>query len=249
MATNSLNGRVVLITGGSRGIGQALVSRLADAGATLAFTYFSSQAPAKELEEKLLAQGHKAKAYQSDATSYDQAEALVKAVVNDFSRLDVLINNAGITKDNLLLRMSEADWDTVQAANLKSCFNTTRHASRQFLRQRSGVVINISSVVGQAGNPGQANYVASKAGIIGMTKSVAQELGAIGVRCNAVAPGFIETEMTDKLDAKVREEYLKKIPLQRFGKVEEIADTCIFLASDASAYITGQVLGVNGGMY
>lgn len=240
--------KVALITGGTRGIGKAIVEQFAAAGAAVAFTYLSSEAAAQTLTHTLNTQGAKAKAYGSDASDFAAAEALITEVLKDFSKIDILINNAGITRDGLILRMQEGAWDEVQAANLKACFNTTRHLSRHFMRQRSGNIINISSIVGIKGNPGQSNYVASKAGIIGFTKSVAQELGSIGVRCNAIAPGFIQTDMTDKLDEKTLEQYKRMIPLRRVGTAQEVAQVCLFLASELSAYITGQTLQVDGGM-
>lgn len=243
-----LDGKVALITGGSRGIGAAIVQRFADEGAQVAFTYRSSAGPAERLAEKIEEEGGKAKAYQSDASSYEQAEALIKKVIEDFERIDILVNNAGITKDTLLLRMSEEMWDQVLETNLKSIFNLSKHIARPMMKQRAGSIINVSSIVGITGNPGQVNYAASKAGIFGLTKSVAKELGSRGIRCNAIAPGFIETDMTDELDEKVREAYLNSIPLKRLGRPEEVADLCVFLGSDRSTYITGQVLAVCGGL-
>ena len=242
-----LENKVALITGGSRGIGEAIVRRFAEQGASVAFTYLSSSEKADKIVADLTAQGATVKAYQSDASSFSAAETLVNEVVKDFGGIDVLINNAGVTKDNLMLRMSEAQWDTVLDSNLKSVFNMTKHVLRQMLK-KGGAIINMSSVVGVFGNAGQANYAASKAGIIGFTKSIAKEVGSRNVRCNAIAPGYIETEMTEVLDEKVKENFLSNIPLKRMGKGNEIADTCVFLASDMGAYITGQVLSVCGGL-
>ena len=242
-----LENKVALITGGSRGIGEAIVRRFAEQGAAVAFTYLSSSEKADKIVADLTAQGATVKAYQSDASSFSAAETLVNEVVKDFGGIDILINNAGVTKDNLMLRMSEAQWDTVMDSNLKSVFNMTKHVLRQMLK-KGGAIINMSSVVGVFGNAGQANYAASKAGIIGFTKSIAKEVGSRNVRCNAIAPGYIETEMTEVLDEKVKENFLSNIPLKRMGKSNEIADTCVFLASDMGAYITGQVLSVCGGL-
>lgn len=244
-----LEGKNVIITGASRGIGMGIAQVFADHGANIAFTYSSSEAPALQLEKELTAKGIKAKAYKSNAASFKEADELVLKVLEDFDgRIDVLINNAGITKDNLLMRMSEADFDTVIDINLKSVFNMTKAIQRTMLKQRKGSIINMSSVVGVKGNAGQTNYAASKAGMIGFTKSVALELGSRNIRCNAIAPGFIETEMTDKLDEKVVQGWRDGIPLKRGGTTEDIANACLFFASDLSAYVTGQVLNVDGGM-
>lgn len=243
-----LKDKNILITGGSRGIGKGIVETFADHGAQIGFTYHSSQQPADELVEQLNQKGTKAKAYKSDASNFEQAENLVKDFVEDFGSIDVLINNAGITKDNLLMRMNEDDFNRVVQTNLNSVFNLTKASLRPFLKQRSGSIINISSVVGLKGNPGQANYAASKSGIIGFTKSVALELGSRNVRANVVAPGFIETEMTEKLDEKTVQTWRDAIPLKRGGTPEDVANTCLYLASDLSAYVTGQVLQVDGGM-
>ncbi len=244
-----LQGKNVIITGASRGIGMGIAKVFADHGANIAFTYSSSEAPALALEKELTDKGVKAKAYKSNAASFSEAEALVTEVLNDFDGvIDVLINNAGITKDNLLMRMSEADFDTVIDINLKSVFNMTKAVQRTLLKQRKGSIINMSSVVGVKGNAGQTNYAASKAGMIGFTKSVALELGSRNIRCNAIAPGFIETEMTDKLDEKTVQGWRDGIPLKRGGTTEDIANACLFFASDLSAYVTGQVLNVDGGM-
>ena len=239
-----LDGKVALITGGSRGIGAALVRSLAAAGAKVAFTYRSSAGPAEALVEEL---GEQVKSYQSDAADFAAAETLVKSVIADLGGLDILINNAGVTRDTLMLRMNEEQWDTVMDNNLKSVFNLTKHALRSMMRG-GGSIINMSSIVGVQGNAGQANYAASKAGIIGFSKSIAKEMGSRNIRCNVIAPGFIETDMTDELSEKVREEYLANIPLRRFGTPEEIANTCIFLGSDMGSYINGQVISVDGGL-
>ena len=243
-----LEGKNVIVTGASRGIGKGIAEVFADHGANVAFTYSSSEGPALELEKELTSKGVKAKAYKSNAASYTESEALVAQVLEDFGGIDVLINNAGITKDNLLMRMGEEDFDSVIEINLKSVFNMTKAVQRTLLKQRNGSIINMSSVVGVKGNAGQANYAASKAGMIGFTKSIALELGSRNIRCNAIAPGFIETEMTAKLDEKVVQGWREGIPLKRGGSTEDIANACLFLASDLSAYITGQVLNVDGGM-
>lgn len=243
-----LEGKTALITGASRGIGRGIAKVFAAQGANVAFTYLSSVEKGQALEAELAAEGIKAKGYRSDAADFDQAQALADEVVKDFGQVDILINNAGITRDGLLMRMGKDQWDAVIKANLDSVFNLTKGIQRYMLKQRSGSIINMSSVVGIKGNAGQANYAASKAGIIGFTKSVALELGSRGIRCNAVAPGFIATEMTDSLDPKVLEGWLESIPLKRAGSVEDIANACLFLGSDLSSYVTGQVLSVNGGM-
>jgi 3-oxoacyl-[acyl-carrier protein] reductase len=241
-----LAGKTALITGASKGIGRAIAIRFAEQGANVAFTYLSSVEKGQALEAELQALGIKAKGYRSDASINAEAETLANEVVKEFGALDILVNNAGITKDGLLMRMSEDQWDSVINVNLKSVFNLTKAVMRQMMKQKNGSIINITSVVGIRGNAGQANYAASKAGIIGFTKSVALELGSRNIRSNAVAPGFIETEMTDDLANK--EEWLKGIPLKRGGAPEEVADCVVFLASDMSKYITGQVLQVDGGM-
>ncbi len=243
-----LEGKKVIITGASRGIGRGIATVFANHGADVAFTYSSSEGPAMELQNELTALGVMARAYKSDAASFEDCESLVAQVLEDFGGVDVLINNAGITRDNLLMRMSEADFDEVIATNLKSVFNMTKAIQRTLLKQRSGSIINISSVVGVKGNAGQANYAASKAGIIGFSKSMALELGSRNIRCNAIAPGFIETEMTQKLDEKTVQTWRDAIPLRRGGSPEDVANACLFLASDLSSYITGQVLNVDGGM-
>jgi 3-oxoacyl-[acyl-carrier protein] reductase len=243
-----LEGKVALITGASRGIGRGIALRFAEQGANVAFTYLSSVEKGEALAKELEAYGVKAKGYRSDAADFKAAEELVNAVVADFGTVDVLVNNAGITRDTLLMRMSEQQWDEVINANLKSVFNLTKAVQKPMLKQRKGSIINMSSVVGVKGNAGQSNYAASKAGIIGFTKSVALELGSRNIRSNAIAPGFIETEMTEVLDPKVVEGWRENIPLKRGGSVDDIANATIFLASDMSAYITGQVLNVCGGM-
>ncbi len=243
-----LQDKVALITGASKGIGRGIALQFAQQGANIAFTYLSSVAQGEALVAELEAYGVKAKGYQSDASDNKQAEDLINAVAADFGRIDVLINNAGITKDNLLMRMTEEQWDEVIRINLKSIFNTTKAITKVMMKQRSGSIINITSVVGVKGNAGQANYAASKAGMIGFTKSVALELGSRGVRCNAIAPGFIETEMTGKLNEDVVKGWLNTIPLRRAGTPDDVANACIFFASDLSSYITGQTLSVCGGM-
>ena len=243
-----LKDKNVLITGGSRGIGKGIVEVFAENGAQVGFTYHSSQQPADELVASLERNGSKAKAYKSDASEFEQAEKLIKEFIEDFGSIDVLVNNAGITKDNLLMRMTEDDFNQVIQTNLNSVFNLTKASLRPFLKQRSGSIINISSVVGLKGNPGQANYAASKSGIIGFTKSVALELGSRNVRSNVVAPGFIETEMTEKLDEKTVQTWRDAIPLKRGGTPHDVANTCLYLASNLSSYVTGQVLQVDGGM-
>jgi 3-oxoacyl-[acyl-carrier protein] reductase len=243
-----LENKVVLITGASRGIGRSIASECVKQGATVAFTYLSSAEKAKALEDELTANGGLAKGFKSDASDFDQAQQLVEEVVNEFGTVDVLVNNAGITRDTLLMRMTEAQWDDVINTNLKSAFNLTKAVIRPMLKARAGSIVNMSSVVGVSGNAGQANYAASKAGLIGFTKSVAQELGSRNIRCNAIAPGFIETEMTDSLDEKVVQEWRDSIPLKRGGTPEDVANLTVFLASDMSAYISGQTVNVCGGM-
>lgn len=243
-----LQGKNTLVTGASKGIGRAVAIKFAEQGANVAFTYLSSVEQGQALEQELQSKGVKAKGYRSDASDFKQAEELINSVVADFGSLDVLVNNAGITMDNLLLRMTEEAWDKIMAVNLKSCFNTVKAASRPMMKQKGGSIINMTSVVGLKGNAGQSNYAASKAGIIGFTKSIALELGSRGIRSNAIAPGFIETEMTGKLDEKVVQTWRDAIPLKRGGKPEDVADCCVFLASDMSNYISGQVLQVDGGM-
>jgi len=243
-----LQNKVVLVTGATRGIGRAIAIEFAKNGAQVAFTYVSSDDKAKALEAELQAFGVKAQAYKSDAGDFKAADELVNSVVAAFGTIDVLVNNAGITRDTLLMRMSEAQWDEVMNANLKSVFNLTKAVQRPMLKARKGSIINMSSVVGVKGNAGQSNYAASKAGIIGFSKSVALELGSRNIRCNAVAPGFIETEMTAALDEKMIQQWREGIPLKRGGTPEDVANLTLFLASDASAYITGQCINVCGGM-
>lgn len=243
-----LEGKNAIITGASRGIGKGIAFEFAKHGANVAFTFSSSEAPAKELEKELSGLGVKARAYKSNAASFAEAEKLVDQVLGEFEHVDILINNAGITKDNLLMRMTEEDFDSVIETNLKSVFNMTKALLRTFLKQRSGSIINMSSVVGVKGNAGQTNYAASKAGILGFTKSVALELGSRNIRCNAIAPGFIETEMTGKLDEKTVQGWRDAIPLKRGGTPLDVANACLFLGSDLSTYVTGQVLHVDGGM-
>ena len=241
-----MNGKVTLITGGTRGIGKGLVETFVSAGSHVAFTYRSSHQASDELVDALKTSEVKIKGYASDAADYVQAENLVKQVLEDFGTIDVLINNAGITRDTLMLRMSEEQWDDVIHTNL--AFNLTKQVLRPMMKARSGSIINMSSVVGVFGNAGQANYAASKAGLIGFTKSIAKELGSRNIRCNAIAPGFIETEMTGELSEETMKQYLQNIPLNRLGKVEDVAKLALFLASDDSSYLTGQVLSVCGGL-
>jgi 3-oxoacyl-[acyl-carrier protein] reductase len=243
-----LSGKTALITGASKGIGRAIALRYAQEGANVAFTFLSSIEKGQALEAELTAFGVKAKGYRSDASDFKAADELVSAVVAEFGRLDILINNAGITRDNLLMRMTEEAWDDVIGINLKSCFNTVKAVTRTMMKAKAGSIINITSVVGIKGNAGQANYAASKAGIIGFTKSVALELGSRNIRSNAVAPGFIETEMTAVLDEKTVQSWRDGIPMKRGGQPEEVANACVFLGSDMSSYISGQVLQVDGGM-
>jgi 3-oxoacyl-[acyl-carrier protein] reductase len=243
-----LDNTVALVTGGGRGIGKGIVIALAEAGAKVAFTYKSSAAAAQEVVTELSAKGHTVKAYQSDAASTASAAEVVDAIVKEFGRLDILVNNAGITKDGLLMRMSEADWDAVQDNNLKSVYNYTKAVCRTMMGQRSGKIINITSVVGITGNAGQANYAASKAGIIGFTKSIAKELGSRNITVNAIAPGYVETDMTDKLSEDQKKALAEFIPLKRTAKAFEIAGVAKFLASSEANYITGQVICVDGGM-
>jgi 3-oxoacyl-[acyl-carrier protein] reductase len=244
-----LEGKTALVTGGARGIGKAIALRFAAEGANVAFSDLNYDENAIALEKELAALGVKAKGYASDASSFEGSDKLINDVANDFGRIDVLVNNAGITRDNLLMRMTEADWDLVIKVNLKSIFNMTKAVQKVMLKQRSGSIINMSSVVGLSGNAGQSNYSASKAGLVGFTKSMAQELGSRSIRCNAIAPGFIETDMTAKLPEDVRKAWIEGIPLRRGGKPEDVADVSLFLASDLSSYVTGQVISVCGGMH
>ena len=243
-----LENKTVLITGASRGIGKGIATVFAEHGASVVFTYSTSVDAANALEAELQALGVQAKGYQSNAADFEQAQELVENILADFSTIDVLINNAGITKDNLLMRISEEDFDKVIQVNLKSVFNLTKAVQRTMLKQRHGSIINMSSIVGVKGNAGQSNYAASKAGIIGFSKSVALELGSRNIRCNVIAPGFIETEMTAKLSEEVVAGWRSGIPLKRGGTPNDVANACVFLASDLSSYITGQVINVDGGM-
>ncbi|MDP4128584.1 MAG: 3-oxoacyl-[acyl-carrier-protein] reductase [Bacteroidota bacterium] len=244
-----LEGKIAIITGAARGIGEAIALKLASQGAHIAFTFLSSDEKARVLEQKLLSLGVKAKGYKSNAGSYADCEQLVNDVLKEYGTVDVCINNAGISKDSLLLRLTPEQWDDVMATNLKSVFNMTKHVIRPMLKAKKGSIVNMSSIIGIRGNAGQSSYAASKAGIIGFTKSVAHELGSRNIRCNAIAPGFIETDMTHYLkDEEGSKSFLAKIPLGRFGSAEEIADTALFLASDMSSYITGQVISICGGL-
>ncbi len=243
-----LENKVVLITGASRGIGKAIAEECVNQGAKVVFTYVSSDEKARALETELTQHGGIAKGYKSDASKFDDAQELVDDVVAEFGTIDVLVNNAGITRDTLLMRMTEEQWDEVINTNLKSAFNLTKAVQKPMLKARSGSIINMSSVVGVKGNAGQSNYAASKAGLIGFTKSIAAELGSRNIRCNAIAPGFIETEMTEVLDQKVVQEWRNAIPLKRGGTPLDVANVTVFLASDMSAYVTGQTIHVCGGM-
>ena len=243
-----LDGKVALVTGGSRGIGKAIALKFASEGADVVFTYLSNKAAAEQTEQELGQFGHRVKAYASDASSFESANELVKQVIEDFLRIDILVNNAGITRDTLLMRMTEQQWDEVLNGNLKSAFNFTHAVVPLMARQRAGSIISLSSVVGIAGNAGQANYAASKAGIIALSTSVAKEMGSRNVRCNCIAPGFIDTDMTSSLPEELRKEWAKTIPLRRCGTPEEVANVALFLASDLSSYVTGQVIHCCGGM-
>lgn len=243
-----LEGKTALITGASKGIGRKIAEKFAEQGANVAFTYLSSVEKGEALEQELQSAGTKVKGYRSDASKFDQAEQLISNIVADFGGLDIIVNNAGITKDGLLMRMTEENWDDVINVNLKSVFNVCKAASKVMMKARKGSIINMSSVVGVQGNAGQANYSASKAGIIGFSKSLAKELGSRNIRTNVVAPGFIRTEMTEVLDPKVVQGWEEGIPLKRAGEPEDVANVCVFLASDMSSYVTGQVLSVCGGM-
>ena len=243
-----LEGKTVIVTGASRGIGRGIALVLASHGANIAFTYSQSVDSAKKLVSEIIDLGVKCKAYKSNAASFDESQELVNNILKDFETFDVLINNAGITKDNLLLRMTENDFDKVIEVNLKSVFNMVKATQKIFLKKRSGSIINISSIVGVKGNAGQSNYAASKAGIIGFSKSIALELGSRNVRSNVVAPGFIETEMTSKLNQDIVDNWIQGIPLKRGGKPKDVANLCLFLSSDLSTFITGQVINVDGGM-
>ncbi len=243
-----LTGKTAIITGASKGIGKGIAVAFAQAGANVAFTYLSSVEKGQALEEELKQYGTGIKGFRSDASKMDDAESLISDVIEAFGGIDIVVNNAGITKDTLLMRMTEEDFNRVIEVNLNSVFNMTKAVQRTFLKQRSGSIINISSVVGVKGNAGQSNYAASKAGIIGFTKSIALELGSRNIRCNAIAPGFIETEMTAVLDEKTVQQWRDSIPLKRGGSPEDVANACLFLASDMGGYISGQVLNVCGGM-
>jgi 3-oxoacyl-[acyl-carrier protein] reductase len=243
-----LHGKTAIITGASRGIGSGIARVFAENGSNVAFTYSSSVDSAIKLQDELLENGVKVKSYKSDASDFNSSQKLITDVISDFGQIDILINNAGITKDNLLMRMGEEDFDKVIEVNLKSVFNMTKAVQRTMLKQRKGSIINMSSVVGVKGNAGQTNYAASKAGIIGFSKSVALELGSRNIRCNVIAPGFIETEMTAKLEQSTVDQWRAGIPLKRGGTPNDIANACVFLASDMSSYITGQTIHVDGGM-
>ena len=243
-----LQGKTAIVTGATRGIGKGIAIEFANQGANVLFTYSSSEKLAKELEHKFKDSDVIVKGYKSDASSFDESVILIEKILKDFTEINILVNNAGITRDNLLMRMTEDDFDKVIEVNLKSVFNMTKAVQRTMLKQRSGSIINMSSVVGVKGNAGQSNYAASKAGIIGFSKSIALELGSRNIRCNVIAPGFIETEMTEVLDEKVVEEWRNSIPLKRGGNPKDIAGTCVWLASDLSSYVTGQTIHVNGGL-
>lgn len=243
-----LTNKVAFITGGSRGIGESIVRRFAAEGAKIIFTYRSSADEANKIVDELSDQGAEITAIQSDASSYDAAVEAIKTVIDTHGQIDILVNNAGITQDNLMLRMTEDQWDTVIGVNLKSVFNLTKQVIKPMLKKRSGSIINVSSVVGVFGNAGQANYAASKAGIIGFTKSIAKEIGSRGIRCNAIAPGFIETDMTEALDEATRKTFLDNIPMKRLGTGDDVANACVYLGSDMSTYISGQVLSICGAL-
>ena len=244
----NLENKTAIITGGSKGIGKGIVEKFAQEGCNIAFTYLSSESSAIEVEKNAKSYGVKVIKYKSDASNFDQSSELIENVIKDFGSYDILINNAGITRDNLLLRMDEDSWKKVIDINLNSCFNLTKCAIREFIKKKDGVIINISSIVGVKGNAGQSNYSASKAGINGFTKSVALELGSRNIRCNAIAPGFIETDMTSQGDGKLLESWIESIPLKRAGNVSDVANLCSYLASDKASYITGQIIKVDGGL-
>ena len=244
-----LDGKVALVTGAARGIGKAIALKFASEGADVAFTDLVINEAAEETISEIAAYGHKVKGYASNAASFDETHAVVEEILKDFGRIDILVNNAGITKDGLVMRMTEAQWDAVIAVNLKSAFNFIHAVIPGMARLKSGSIINMASIAGQMGNPGQVNYASSKAGLIAMAKSVAKEMGSRGIRANAIAPGFIVSEMTNALPDAVKQEYIKQIPLRRGGTVEEIANTALYLACDLSSYVTGQVIAVNGGLY
>lgn len=243
-----LTGKVAVVTGASRGIGRQIAKTMAREGATVIVNYNGSAAKAEEVVKEITEAGGQAEAIQCNVSDYAASQEFLSNVISKYKRIDILVNNAGITRDNLLMKMSEEDFDAVIDTNLKGAFNCTKHVSRQMLKQRGGRIINISSVSGVAGNAGQANYCASKAGVIGLTKSVARELGSRGITVNAIAPGFIETEMTEVLPEEVKKTMGDQIPLKRFGKTEDVAEMAAFLASDKAAYVTGQVICVDGGM-
>lgn len=243
-----LEGKTAVITGAARGIGRAIALKFAAEGADVAFSDIKYDENCQNLEKELAELGVKGKGYASDASSFESSEQFINEVLKDFGKVDILVNNAGITRDNLLLRMSEQDWDLIMQINLKSVFNLTKAVQRSMIKQRGGSIINMSSVVGVNGNAGQANYSASKAGLIGFTKSIALELGSRNIRCNAIAPGFIITEMTDKLPEEVKQGWAEQIPLKRGGTPEDVANICVFLGSELSSYVTGQVVSVCGGM-
>ena len=243
-----LEGKVSIITGGSRGIGRSICLSFAEQGSDVIFTYKSSKEKAESLKNELKSFGVRSEAIMSDASNFESSQKLIQNIQNKYSKIDVLVNNAGITKDGLLMRMSEEDFDKVIAVNMKSVFNMTKSVQRTMLKQRSGSIINLSSIVGVRGNAGQSNYAASKAGIIGFTKSIALELGSRNIRCNAIAPGFIKTEMTDNLDPKIVENWISAVPLKRVGSGSDVSGCCVFLASDLSSYVSGQVLNVCGGL-
>lgn len=247
--SNALDGKVAVVTGASRGIGRAIALELAQSGADVVVNYAGSQAAAEEVVKAITALGRKAVAVQANVGKTEEADALIKQVLDQFGRVDILVNNAGITRDNLIMRMKEEEFDAVIETNLKGVFNCVKAVTRPMMKQRSGRIINISSVVGVLGNPGQANYVAAKAGVIGLTKASARELASRGITVNCVAPGFIETDMTDKLPEELRTQMLGQIPLARLGQPEEIAKAVRFLASDDAAYMTGQTIHMDGGMY
>ncbi|MCR5421261.1 MAG: 3-oxoacyl-[acyl-carrier-protein] reductase [Lachnospiraceae bacterium] len=244
-----LKDKIALVTGASRGIGAAIANKLAQNGAYVYVNYNGSQARAEEVVDNILKAGGQAEAVKCDVSDFESCKEMIDKIIGDKGRIDILVNNAGITKDDLLMKMSEDSFDAVINTNLKGCFNTIRHASRYLLKQRSGKIINMSSVSGVMGNAGQANYSAAKAGVIGLTKSVAKELASRGINCNAIAPGFIETEMTEAMSDKAKEATISVIPLKRTGKTEDIANAVLFLASDMSDYITGQIINVDGGLY
>ena len=244
----NLENKTAIITGGSKGIGKGIVEKFAQEGCNIAFTYLSSESSAIEVEKNAKSYGVKVIKYKSDASNFDQSSELIENVIKDFGSYDILINNAGITRDNLLLRMDEDSWKKVIDINLNSCFNLTKCAIREFMKKKDGVIINISSIVGVKGNAGQSNYSASKAGINGFTKSIALELGSRNIRCNAIAPGFIETDMTNQGDGKLLESWIESIPLKRAGNISDVANLCTYLASDKASYITGQIIKVDGGL-